>query len=270
MKRFSCRWPWGTVRPARKAETSQNPRVSFNVYDDQERAASYARLEFPATYYLAFRDLPGVFGRLGGSTALDFGCGAGRSTRFLRSQGYRAVGIDISPSMIAAARQADPKGDYRLVPDGDYSALGDSTFDLVFSAFAFDNIPGVGHRKAIMKGLADRLNPRGSVVLLGSTPEIYVHEWASFTTAAFEGNRSAKSGDEVFTVMKDVADGRPVRDVLWTHEDYIDLFDSAGLTIVEDHRPLGREDEGVEWISETTVAPWVVYVAQKPSGTVSK
>ena len=29
-----------------------------NVYADAERAASYADLEFPGTYYLAYRDLP--------------------------------------------------------------------------------------------------------------------------------------------------------------------------------------------------------------------
>jgi hypothetical protein len=31
-----------------------------NVYADAVRAASYAALEFPDTYYLAFRDLPGI------------------------------------------------------------------------------------------------------------------------------------------------------------------------------------------------------------------
>ena len=29
-----------------------------NSYRDEKRAASYARLQFPNTYYLAFRDLP--------------------------------------------------------------------------------------------------------------------------------------------------------------------------------------------------------------------
>ena len=29
-----------------------------NVYADAKRAQAYARLEFPGTYYLAFRDLP--------------------------------------------------------------------------------------------------------------------------------------------------------------------------------------------------------------------
>ena len=33
--------------------------MSFtNVYDDAQRAEAYATLEFPGTYYLAYRDLP--------------------------------------------------------------------------------------------------------------------------------------------------------------------------------------------------------------------
>jgi hypothetical protein len=35
--------------------------VTFtNAYADAERAEPYARLEFPGTYYLAFRDLPNI------------------------------------------------------------------------------------------------------------------------------------------------------------------------------------------------------------------
>ena len=59
--------------------------MSFNnTYEDAVRAAAYADLEFPGTYYLAFRDLPELLGTpTSGSKALDFGCGAGRSVRFL-------------------------------------------------------------------------------------------------------------------------------------------------------------------------------------------
>jgi hypothetical protein len=49
-----------------------------NVYDDRARAAAYARLEFPGTYYLAFRDLPAILAEhVQGRQAVDFGCGTG-------------------------------------------------------------------------------------------------------------------------------------------------------------------------------------------------
>jgi hypothetical protein len=44
-----------------------------NSYEDAVRAASYSRLEFPNTYFLAYRDLPSIIGRyLSGGRALDF------------------------------------------------------------------------------------------------------------------------------------------------------------------------------------------------------
>ena len=232
-----------------------------NVYDDDARATAYAALEFPGTYYLAYRDLPAIIAELvPGREALDFGCGAGRSTRFLQRLGFHATGIDISASMIRLALAADPEGSYHQVADGDFGALADRSFDLVLSAFAFDNIAGTDRRRDLLRGLRDLLSPGGRIVLLGSTPEIYRHEWASFTTREFPGNRAAKSGERVHIVMKDVPDRRPVVDCIWFHEDYLATFAAASLRLVAQHHPLGRSDEGREWISETTVAPWVIYV----------
>ncbi len=93
--------------------------MSFsNVYDDKARAEAYATLDFPRTYYLAYRDLPVLIAEhVVGKEALDFGCGAGRSTRFLKKLGFNAVGIDISSSMIQAAQNTDPEGTYLLVND---------------------------------------------------------------------------------------------------------------------------------------------------------
>jgi ubiquinone/menaquinone biosynthesis C-methylase UbiE len=91
----------------------------FNVYNDKVRAEAYDRLEFPGTYYLAYRDLPAIISKnVRGRKAIDFGCGTGRSTRFLRKLGFDAVGVDIAEHMITLARKRDPDGKYHLVPDG--------------------------------------------------------------------------------------------------------------------------------------------------------
>lgn len=239
----------------------KSPLQFRNVYDDSRRAEAYAHLEFPGTYYLAYRDLPEIIREhVTGLEALDFGCGAGRSTRFLKSLSFNAVGIDISSSMIERAKNFDPAGDYRLVDEGNFSGFGASRFDLILSSFAFDNIPGVQKRCELLRSLGTLLKARGRIIILGSASEIYLHEWVSFTTADFPENRSAKSGELVRIVMKDVEDTRPVMDILWFHEDYLNLFAAAGLDLVARHAPLGREDEPFAWVSEESIAPWVIYV----------
>lgn len=235
-----------------------------NVYDDQARADAYADLEFPGTYYLAYRDLPTIIGQhVQGRNALDFGCGAGRSTRFLRELGFAVVGIDISEPMLTRARQRDPSGDYRLVPNGDLSSLAANSFDLVLSALSFDNIPTMEKKVALFRDLRRLLRRGGRIVNLVSSPEIYVNEWASFSTKDFPENRAARCGGKVLTRMLDVEDRRPVVDILWSDEAYCDVYRCAGLRPTRVYRPLGTDRERYSWVSETRIAPWVIYVLER-------
>jgi SAM-dependent methyltransferase len=113
--------------PGRPGDSRTNMTPEFsNVYDDEVRAEAYARLEFPGTYYLAYRDLPEIIGQyVRGRKAVDFGCGTGRSTRFLQQLGFDTVGVDISERMLARARERDAQGAYRLAPGGDLAGLAE-------------------------------------------------------------------------------------------------------------------------------------------------
>ena len=235
-----------------------------NVYDDRQRADAYATLEFPGTYHLAFLDLPTILrAHVRGTRALDFGCGTGRSTRFLRGLGFETVGVDIAEHMLARARERDPQGDYRLVVDGDLGGLDAAAYDVVLSAFTFDNIPTMEKKVGLMRSLGRLLNPSGRIVNLVSAPEIYVHEWASFSTKDFPENRTARSGETVRIVMLDVPDRRPVEDILWTDHDWREVYLRSGLVPIQVHRPLGKSSEPFQWASETTIAPWVIYLLGK-------
>jgi len=98
------------------------------------------------------------------------------------------------------------------------------------------------------------------MVNIVSTPEIYIHEWATFTTKDYPENWVARSGDIVRILTKDYSDGRPVEDILWFHADYLAAFDEAGLKSLAAERPLATGEEGIGWGSETSVAPWAIYV----------
>jgi len=240
--------------------------MSFvNAYADETRAASYADLEFPGTYHLAFRDLPELLGAaMPGARALDFGCGAGRSTRFLTALGFSTEGVDISEAMLAQARARDPQGNYYRVPDGDLSVIADARYDRILSAFTFDNVRE--DRKAeLFRHLARMLKPGGCLLNLVSSEELYRMEWASFSTSPFPGNGIAQAGSPVFTVMKDVVDARPVEDIFCPESEYLALYRGAGLKRIRCHRPLGRPEEPYAWINELSVAPWRIDILQRPA-----
>jgi ubiquinone/menaquinone biosynthesis C-methylase UbiE len=237
-----------------------------NSYEDAKRAEAYAKLEFPGTYYLAYRDLPKIiFEHVKGRKAIDFGCGTGRSTRFLQKLGFNVVGVDIAEDMLKKARELDPKGDYRLVEDGDLSQFKDNAYDLALSVFTFDNIPTMEKKVKNFREIGRLLKSEGRIVSVVSSPEIYTHEWASFSTKDFPENRSAKSGDKVRIIQTDIEDKRPVEDVIWTDEYYQETFKRTGLELITTYRPLAKENEPYKWVNETKIAPWVIYVLKKGS-----
>ena len=236
----------------------------FNSYEDAKRAETYSKLQFPNTYYLAYRDIPAIiFENVKGKKAIDFGCGAGRSTRFLKELGFETTGIDISADMIKKANDIEPDGDYRLIAEGDLSPFESNTFDLVLSVFTFDNIPTWETKVRNFSELGRVLKEEGRIVSLVSSPEMYTHEWASFSTKDFPENQFAKSGDKVKVIITDTADERPVVDVVWWEEDYLEVYKQAGLELVNTYRPLAKESEPYPWVNETRIAPWVIYVLKK-------
>ncbi len=240
-----------------------------NVYDDAKRAEAYSRLAFPGTYYLAYRDLPTIIAKhVKGNAAIDFGCGTGRSTRFLQKLGFTTVGVDISEEMLNKAREIDPGGDYRLLSDSDLRQFKRHAYDLVLSAFTFDNIPTMEKKIRILTKLGGLLKTEGIVINLVSSPEIYVHEWASFSTKAFPENKHAKSGDKVRIIQTDTQDKRPVMDIICSSDDYREAYEKAGLEIVRTFKPLAKKNEPYSWINETRIPPWTIYVLRrKPSAT---
>jgi len=165
--------------------------------------------------------------------------------------------------MLEQARARDPLGDYRVVPDGDVGSLDPDTYDLILSAFTFDNVPSMDRKVTLFRGLARALTNSGVIVNLVSSPDIYLHEWASFSTRDFPENRAAHSGDRVRIVMLDVPDSRPVEDILWTDGDYLEVYARAGLSVAATFRPLARTSEPYPWVSETRIAPWVIYTLRR-------
>jgi len=115
--------------------------VSLSEAWDREANAwiTWARAPGHDSYWRFHRDqflelLP-VPGRL----TVDIGCGEGRLTRDLKARGHRVVGIDVSRTMIDAARAADPDGDYRCA-DAAKLPLDDGCCDLVIAFLSLHDV----------------------------------------------------------------------------------------------------------------------------------
>ena len=92
--------------------------------------------------------------------ALDFGCGAGRLSRALAAHFERVIGIDVSPSMIEAARalNADvPNIAFRENPSARIEGVADASVDFLFSHITLQHIPAslaVGYVEEFFRVLA--------------------------------------------------------------------------------------------------------------------
>jgi len=160
--------------------------------------------------------------------------------------------------MLDQARGLDPFGDYRLIRDNIAGEFAPGSFEIILAAFTFDNMPNKAKADAL-SALRILLASNGSLLLVVSSPEIYVNEWASFSTHDFPENRHACDGDRVRIIMLDLSDHRPVEDVFCTDALYRHLFESAGLRVLDAQSPLATGKEATRWISETRTAAWTIY-----------
>lgn len=112
-----------------------------------------------------------------GATILDLGCGIGRLTLPLakRFPDVRFIGLDLSPKMVAAARndaKAQQLRTVRFLP-GDGRTLPKTLPRLAgaFSVLTFQHVPA-GAQEGYVKALASKLDPGGMLCLQFVTTEV--------------------------------------------------------------------------------------------------
>ncbi|MBM2821495.1 MAG: class SAM-dependent methyltransferase [Thermoleophilia bacterium] len=149
-----------------------------------------------------------------GRRTLDLGCGEGRLSRDLKALGHEVVGVDASPTMVAAAREADPELDVHLA-DAAALPFEDGSFDLVI---AFMSLQDVDDLEGAVREAARVLEPGGRLCLA------VVHPMNS------AGRFEADEPDSAFTIA-----GSYLK-----RSYYVDnlVRDGLEITFVSAHRPL--------------------------------
>ena len=80
----------------------------------------------------------GVLGELAGRDVLEVGSGAGQCSRWIRAQGGRAIGLDLSHRQLQHSRRLDEDTGVAVpsvLGTATHLPFADDTFDIVFSSF---------------------------------------------------------------------------------------------------------------------------------------
>jgi SAM-dependent methyltransferase len=101
-----------------------------------------------------------------GLATVDIGCGEGRVSRDLAATGHAVTGVDAAPTMLAAAREADPAGTY-LHADAADLPFADGTFDI---AIAYNSFMDVADLPGSIREAARVLTPGGRLCMAITHP----------------------------------------------------------------------------------------------------
>jgi SAM-dependent methyltransferase len=134
-------------------------------------------IEFYAqTYDASVPDWPGELDfyremaaevKVNGATLLELACGTGRVAIRLAQQGVNVVGLDLSPKMLAVARQKSTElGSIRWV-QGDMRAfeLGEKFELVIIPGHAFQNLNTPEDQVACLESIKRHLSPTGNLVI---------------------------------------------------------------------------------------------------------
>lgn len=203
-----------------------NPRTS--AYDGyvSEYAAYVAERERGGVDGDPLGILPHLLDLLGDLTdrkVLDAGCGEGYLARALAARGARVTGIDLSPRLIALARERDPRGEiaYRVADLSAPLPEDAGRFEAIASYLVLNDVE---EYRGFATTLAAALAPGGRLVLALNNPYgavVHQHVTDYFDSGAVTPYRGLWAvGIKVYHHHR-------------TLEEYLDVFLDAGLHLTK-------------------------------------
>ncbi len=222
---------------------------------------NYSKFGIEGTSLLAFRDVPDLINKyVKGKKTLDYGCGPGRSTRFLKSMGLDVIGVDISDKCLQMCKD-NATAHYCKIENGKLPFI-DNSYDFVFSSLVFLAIATKRDISTALREIHRILKKDGIFIMVTGTEKLHSPEmqWVSYDTD-FPENQNPTSGQALKIVIKNA--DVTFYDYFWTNRDYLDLFDQCGFQVLEDHLPVANNQDDHPWHSERENAPFIVYVLKR-------
>ena len=144
------------------SSSSTAPKETVHAWNTGSLASLYASVDrglWPDEWHALGASWP----HIAGQPVLDIGIGAGRTTNYLLPVAGSYVGIDISPAMLAQAKERFPQADLRL-GDARQLEFADHSFSLVL--FSFNGIDYIepADRPRVLREVHRVLRPGGVFV----------------------------------------------------------------------------------------------------------
>ena len=184
--------------------------------------------------FWAYRDAFAEFVGAGGGAALDVGCGEGRVSRLLKSQGYQVVGADPVVELVSAAKDAQSARDYAVCA-AHALPFRDGSFDLVIAYNVLMDVEDIAPALAEMRRV---LRPAGTLIVS------IVHPIADL------GRFATEAPDAPFVITEpyferrqfrasEARDGLEMPFMGWAQplQSYMSALEKAGLAIVSLKEP---------------------------------
>lgn len=229
-------------------------------------AQLYSRLDITGTQFLAFRDLPQLIDQYlfvnNNATrkcALDYGCGAGKSSMLLKSIGLEVESVDINGEMIKAAKANDPGGIYNVIKSGVIPS-DQNVYDLVVASWVLMEISTKHELLKVLNEIYRVLKYGGIFITIVCNNNTYNNDWVSINTE-FDENQNLISGGLVKIVFKDI--NLAIYDYFWSDEDYKEVIDNGKFELLNIYNPLGTKQDGYNWINEDKISPYSIYITRK-------
>ncbi|HHS8316165.1 TPA: class I SAM-dependent methyltransferase [Legionella pneumophila] len=210
------------------------------------------------TGYLAFRDLHTLLETTTPKEALDFGCGAGRSSLYLKNLGFNVTGVDINSAMIEKAK-ITATGCNFLHISGQTIPFDSETFDIVFNSFVLFDLSTKAEIITCFKEMKRVCKAGGKVISIVNSDHLFNKNWLTVKND-FSQNHNLRSGDIARLFLSDISVN--IYDYYWIGKDYSDCFQSVGFKKILLYQPLGRAEDPYDWADELVFPPYSIYVCE--------
>ena len=252
-----------------------------------ESVAEYAAIQLEGQYLLAAHFVGEVVRATSGprNVLVDFGCGAGKSTRAVASlvrDGGRVIGVDISNDFLATARRLTDQSaashrvtyDYRKVVrvhGREVIPVDDESADIVTSTIVLQELQSELQLANALYEMG-RIARTGAVLALACVSDkITTEDYTTFTYAGFPENASnAVAGINIRKCRSTVSSIVWEQDRHWSAETMIPLLERGGWRDLKATYPLAPTTlhpfpphPETPWRDETRAAPLLMLSGRK-------